>query len=376
MIRAEYLITTPLFMGGAVHDKCADPELRVPSIKGLVRFWFRAVAWPSMRSVEEIWEKEKELFGSADGQGKFLFSSQSSDLKIGVPDSQKPIGLSYLGYGTYGSRKFFQPGDRFTLELKFREHRKKKVTDEDIDYLKKSLTALGLFGGAGSRSRRGFGSLTLTNLEIDGKRVWSKPNSFEELEERIRSFISELSIRDLSEEDDFPPYTSFSSQTRVSVVDGSSSENALRLLNKIGIEFINYRREVGRKEGDGALVLDFLRGAEINEHPSRAVFGLPHNYYFRNIGKSASVEPSGSVNKRRASPLFIHIHALNKGRFAAVLTLLPAVFLPKDKMITIKEKVNKKKRKVENEEKKAEVVPNVNIELIENFLNKFRVVWP
>ena len=30
---------------------------------------------------------------------------------------------------------------------------------------------------------------------------------------------------------------------------------------------------------------------------------------------------------RRASPLLIHVHALEKGRFAVIQTLLPAVFL-------------------------------------------------
>jgi len=385
MIRAEYLITTPLFMGGAANDGNARPELRAPSIKGLLRFWFRATALPSLGTLEKVWEKERELFGSTDGQGKFLLSAnQSSGLTIAGPNTENLMdardhGLKYLGYRTYGSRKFFKPGGRFTVALELRKRKNLKATDEDREFLKNSLIALGLFGGAGSRSRRGFGSLTLTNLEIGGEQVWKRPTSIGDLEKCIRTFISELNIAKGSREAKLPPYTSFSELTKISIIESEENESILEFLNRIGEKFREHRKEVGDKNGDVILIKRFLKGDRINNHPSRAVFGLPHNYFLKNIKKSATVEPSGSENKRRASPLLIHIHALNKDRFAAVLTLLPAVFLPNDKKITVREIVSKKKMKVLDDKyeiKKEKVDQKVEFELIEDFLNKLEVVWP
>jgi len=40
-IKATYKIVTPMFLGGADHEE----EIRVPSIKGALRFWWRALAW-------------------------------------------------------------------------------------------------------------------------------------------------------------------------------------------------------------------------------------------------------------------------------------------------------------------------------------------
>jgi CRISPR-associated protein Cmr1 len=41
-ILAEYEITTPMFLGGGVPQ---DVDLRPPSIKGMLRFWWRAMKW-------------------------------------------------------------------------------------------------------------------------------------------------------------------------------------------------------------------------------------------------------------------------------------------------------------------------------------------
>ena len=45
-INARYLVTTPLFGRGADDDR---PELRLPSFKGVLRFWWRALAWSRLQ---------------------------------------------------------------------------------------------------------------------------------------------------------------------------------------------------------------------------------------------------------------------------------------------------------------------------------------
>lgn len=72
-IEAKLRIVTPAFLGGA--DPTRTAELRVPSIKGQLRFWYRATD-PDFR------RNEQRLFGSTDaGQSSFLLV-----LEGGQPD--------------------------------------------------------------------------------------------------------------------------------------------------------------------------------------------------------------------------------------------------------------------------------------------------
>jgi len=98
------------------------------------------------------------------------------------------------------------------------------------------------------------------------------------------------------------------------------------------------------------------------------VFGIPHNYFFLTAGQKADIEAEN--HNRRASPLFIHIHALATGEYAAVLSLLPAVFLPEGKRI-----------KISAGERDVLVDCRVNYKDIEDFFTRpaFQskvVVWP
>ena len=42
---ARFRVLTPLFCAGSSPDL---PELRLPSFKGVLRFWWRALAWPRL----------------------------------------------------------------------------------------------------------------------------------------------------------------------------------------------------------------------------------------------------------------------------------------------------------------------------------------
>ena len=64
-ISATYRVTTPLFCAGTDPNRA---ELRLPSFKGALRFWWRALAplrWGD--DLEVIRRQENEIFGSADG---------------------------------------------------------------------------------------------------------------------------------------------------------------------------------------------------------------------------------------------------------------------------------------------------------------------
>ena len=197
--------------------------------------------------------RKEQGYSGAQRQGKFCFPSQNSglDMRQGRNGERAP----YLGYGAvdgeYGSsisgRRALYGGVDF----------KEDVSAQQIDFLIQSIKALGLFGGSGARSRKGLGSLSLATLLLDGKEVWSAPANFQELKERIRDFLESLGLEeDSAGAAPLPPYTAFSPETKVYIVEGGG--DPLELLDDIGRELMRYR-SYGLKGKDGHLL--FSRAA-------------------------------------------------------------------------------------------------------------------
>lgn len=69
---ASYRLTTPMFCSGADQEKA---ELRPASLKGALRFWYRALALAQYKTFEEVRKAEDALFGSTrTGQANMLLS--------------------------------------------------------------------------------------------------------------------------------------------------------------------------------------------------------------------------------------------------------------------------------------------------------------
>ena len=386
IVEATYQVITPLFLGGAnVEEK--TPELRPPALKGLLRFWFRAVALPQFNTWPAVWEAERSLFGSTAGQASFSLSvnNQSKFTVVPVGEQWHKHGAAYLGYGVVDKgktvRPYLKPDGSFTVRLVL----KKGVPEQDITLLIQALKALGLFGGAGARSRKGFGSLSLKSLRLNGRETWCPPTDAASLCQVIREFFREIGIDRARKE--IPAYTAFSPEARICIAQ--TGRDAFQLLDEIGKELLRYRsygRSKGDKHvlpwgedaeqnfaGDHDIIQEYLNGRRITRHPRRVVFGLPHNYFFQSIKQKAAVEAKNYT--RRASPLFIHIHALDRNGYASVMTLLPAAFLPEGEQIAIN-----------CPDRRARLQPvyvdqDIDYEVINCFFerpafNAKRVVWP
>ena len=156
---------TPLFLAGA---DGRTPELRAPSIKGMMRFWWRAM---KVLSIEELRKEEGDLFGSSDegvGRSKFALSVRKNDEIEVIPYQPLPHHTGdklcpYLkenpscnrdGRCSKGNKpNAIAPNQKFECIIRANTVAIKKV--EDI--LKVSL----ILGGLGKRSRRGFGSIKI-----------------------------------------------------------------------------------------------------------------------------------------------------------------------------------------------------------------------
>lgn len=348
-VKATFRVVTPMFMSGA---EPSEVELRLPSIKGAIRFWWRALAWARLGDLERIREEEAELFGSTKaGQAGVLMRLESprfDTVSKGevLKDGGRVVGegARYLGYGVMEAfasrnkgteagqltRACIQAPFSFALHLSF----KPTVSDALKDTVADALRCLGLVGGMGSKARKGYGSVTLESLRHNGEPVWSAPTTVSELRAALHPL---LQITKGGE----PEYTAFSKQTRAVLLPGNGGESALGLLNRIGRDQIFYRswgrggtvlREPSEKKfkDDHDLMKMVAAGRPAQSHPRRIAFGLPHNY-----GKSKQEQVEPDDHDRRASPLFIHVHQPQGQAPVGVLLFLPAQFLPDGERVKV-----------------------------------------
>ena len=345
-IKVSYRVVTPLFCAGAEAD---SPELRLFSFKGLLRYWWRVLAWARCDGdLERIQQQEDALFGSA-GKGQSRVSMRldqvsrlsciAIDEVLRIPPRNRVVGdgARYLGYGVMEAFKSAKKGTEagqltraclrapidFTVLMRGRS-----LDEEQSHSLTKALIALGVFGGMGAKSRKGYGSLVIQSLRVNGTEKWQVPLSINELKDSVANLASHCAVSTL------PEYTALSKQARHILVSSAKRE-PIELLDLIGRELVRFRiwghngkvlgapSEQNFRDDHNLMAKPMSAREEV--HPRRIAFGLPHNY-----GKpdAKQVGPADSQLDRRASPLFIHIHECNNAP-VAVLSFLPARFLPR-----------------------------------------------
>jgi CRISPR-associated protein Cmr1 len=303
-IEAVYRIVTPMFIGDA--DQKAS-GITAASVKGALRFWWRALNWGRVRegcsndedALKALHEEEAELFGSSayDNKqrrkaGKIGIGQSKVRLRIKQPVNLNPINdwpvappagtaSNYLGMGLWETRESvhrpaLKEGQSFTLEMVCCH-----LLDLQKQSLLQALKMLGLAGGIGGRSRRAFGSIGIESLNgIDYQCA-----SQEKYVELLKTTLSGVKLQT-----EYPPYTAFCLGSKLAITTFASNRDARACHAKLGN-------------------LYKARRTAITPTENRKVFGLP----------------MPSINKRRASPLFFHIHPLGQAGFTGL-----ALFMPSD----------------------------------------------
>ncbi|MGR8932077.1 MAG: type III-B CRISPR module RAMP protein Cmr1 [Gammaproteobacteria bacterium] len=302
-LEAEYEIVTPMFIGGA--DIQDPPELRPPSIKGALRFWWRALYWghflhqkkgdPNL-ALRAMHQAEADLFGAAAtvdkgyGQGLCLLKikdARPNGIEINWPKLNEK-GSGYIGYGLDSTkenphRQAIRNGS-FTICLTL----KSAIDTQQIQQLKNTLMILGLLGGLGSRSRRGFGSVKIKTLNNQS----TSYKTHQEYYSAIRTVINDIELSP-----PIPLFTAFSQSMRIAHAGNRS--NYRDLMDSLGDSYKGTRKSAGQGR-------------------AKVPFGLPLN--------GVNIAPSDKKN-RRGSPLFMHIHSLTS-EYVALMTFFPAQFHP------------------------------------------------
>jgi CRISPR-associated protein Cmr1 len=162
----ELRTVTPV-MGGAPETRKVDQVdfIRAPTIRGHLRFWWRALYAARWQDEKKLLEHERELWGGMGTDGGEPVRSQVElrVIKVGGPAKPDPSGIpkteAYALWPADRSKaERWPPGLRFRLEWSAPERMNGRDAAQEVEA---ALRAWILFGGYGSRTRRGCGSLTI-----------------------------------------------------------------------------------------------------------------------------------------------------------------------------------------------------------------------
>lgn len=163
VLTAGLEVVTPVFCAGA--DQKGPAEIRPLSLRGALRWWYRAVD-------RDFAKHEAEFFGGVGEKPKASpvavqlgsWLTGTRDYKARLDARRAPgHGDAYLGYTLYlggNERRCVPEGRRFNLRL--------RCLRDDTGARRAWAASLWLFGhlgGLGTRSRRGFGTLALNAWE-------------------------------------------------------------------------------------------------------------------------------------------------------------------------------------------------------------------
>jgi len=161
-------VVTPI-LGGSSRTREIDEVdvIRATSVRGHLRFWWRALHCHDFDNAGQLYEKERDLWGGvATVQKRSEVEVRVS--VVGSPGEKDPSDVSMRApdaYALWPAREEKgrtpkppaprrRPGTRFDLTVLAPIDREAEV--------RQAVRAWLLFGGYGSRTRRGLGSLTVT----------------------------------------------------------------------------------------------------------------------------------------------------------------------------------------------------------------------
>ena len=165
-------VLTPMFLNGADGQ---TPELRAPSIKGALRFWWRALN--GHMDLPRLRQEELQLFGGVGPlarRSSLILSCRELQMQ---ETKEQLVPHKNMGQGN----RCFRPGSTFEVTLRFRK-------EPCPNYFFNLFVLTGVFGGLGKRSRRGMGSWRVLSYQQDEEpsQNYTWPQSLAEIHELIK----------------------------------------------------------------------------------------------------------------------------------------------------------------------------------------------
>lgn len=313
---------TPVYGGGHEAGKAnTEAPVRGQSIRGCLRFWWRAARAAQFDTIVDMRSAESALFGSTAKPSPF-------DLRVEVGTRGQPKAFQEPAYALFPFRETKASGLQpvcFALSLMASRAAPANLVPE----LETAIWAWVTFGGYGARTRRGCGALRFEGLP--------GPRDAQDLaEQAARHLVSGQ------------PLAGVPSLSGARVVLGQPSGEPLEAWKTAVGLYSRFRQGpgMGRNSGSSSghagrsrwpeadairrLSGQHSRGHE-PEHPAgkafpRADLGAPIIFHFKDAGDPPdhTLEPRGERAGRMASPVVTRPLALADGKFAPMVLLLSA----------------------------------------------------
>lgn len=179
-ITLECRTITPMFCYGANKN---TPELRPPSFKGALRFWWRAIH-PNL-DLKTMKEKEMEFFGGVKGKKsvKSPFSLRMKPIDFNAIKKEEAA----LPHKPKIYKAMAIPADtKFDLILS------RNVSNECVLL----FFLLSILGGIGGRSRRGFGCFEIVSSNYGNIKINMEAEDIQsEVKKKIKTLISSINSK-------------------------------------------------------------------------------------------------------------------------------------------------------------------------------------
>ena len=305
-------LVSPGFFGGANQSNKDDTTLRAPSLRGMLRWWWRTL-YRDLLDESKLQELEDALWGSTAQSGWIRLRVHSDNppkvFKFDYKDRWNPkrdfaqnhrmnqsgreCGLFYMAYGMDDNkgadqRYFCEPNAQWNVLFSVRNNPKtielwdgiSLSADEVLKQARAALSLLCQYGGVGSKSRNGFGSLQ-----------WKEAMSLQKCRTVAERLVQQLGI--LSECSNVENSWSSAFQEEINV----RCKDSWTVLDRLGLAV----KEVA---------------TEYKHNDQKAVFGLPRKIHgpFRDPLRHQNAkdhQPPQELTDTRRSPRFaapIHYH--------------------------------------------------------------------
>ncbi len=299
-------VVTPLFLGGADPKKS---EIRSPSLKGILRFWWRAIYGPLIidhmnnnteKGIIELKKLETDIFGSQESKSKVSISFNTNDGKptcerlpkgteytVNISNKNKNLGIiDYLAYGLHEYDRSIKDFKYIHSYYKTRTNLNLKLCLLGLKENQKNQVLLALkslisFGGLGAKSRNGFGSLYVNDLYIN------------------------LSDLPCIKNEILLPYTAFSNKAKLLIFPKQDSWSTA--LSDIGLAYRENRLTLENK----------------NNYTRRGYIGRP-------IVQSKSNNNEEIKTGRHSKPFFLHVNKIGQYYQGQILFLPYHYYKPSD----------------------------------------------
>jgi len=344
LVREErtYRFLTPVFGGGVrvdgQHKRNDDvTPIRVPSIRGQLRFWWRACNPQKCTDSKKLWQSEEAVFGSTTKPSPLSLSIVKDPEKaIDVPVLKDQFGvvndLHGRAYGAFSLRDTVSGTDHGVLH----DHRGDwtialSYPEAIADDVEAAFWAWSHFGGLGGRTRRGFGAIA---------EVGRSSGELATIDVGWRRYVKEVVVS----WPHLPPFNGRRLRSKAGKWNGAEAQEfLLATMRRLRQGDIGRRREAddvpgrhpGRSYWPEPDTIRKLTGARSPDHSKpvtqvdafpRAAFGMPIIFHFkdRRDPQQTMLVPqvNGDTKGRLASSLIVRPHRAPDGLIEALALAL------------------------------------------------------